>query len=302
MIKRIIKLVTVVVLLLLPIGAFSADSTKLRFVASIYTDSKGGAIKLPEGVACNYKSLVVVADTGGNHLLKYTFVDGVLKGGDELSVSGLSNPLRVHVNSKGEIFVLDGKQRRIARISPEGALTGYITPQGLPAPSDFMPRSFSIDRTDAIYILDIFNGRVLVLDPAGKFMRSLPFPDGYGFISDLAVDAQGAIFLIDSVNSIVYAAGKDAQGFTPLTKSLKENITFAANITIDSMGTIFLSDQNSSTIITVNRDGSFQARHLAQGWKEGFLHYPTQICITNSGDLFIADRDNNRVEIFSIVQ
>jgi len=83
---------------------------------------------------------------------------------------------------------------------------------------------------------------------------------------------------------------------------LKENITFSANITIESKGTIFLSDQDSSTIITVNRDGSFQARHLGQGWKDGLLHFPTQMCITNSGNLFIADRDNSRVEIFSIVQ
>src|SRR5208337_3372562 len=101
MIKRIIRLFAVIALLLLPIGAFSADIPKLRFIAPIYADSKGGALKQPEGVACNYKSLVVVADTGKNRLIKYTFVDGALQGGDELSVSGLSNPLRVQVNSKG---------------------------------------------------------------------------------------------------------------------------------------------------------------------------------------------------------
>ena len=302
MIKRISKLFAIMVLLLLATVSFSADLPKLRFVTSIYADGKGGALKLPEGVACNSKSLVVVADTGGNRLIKYAFADGSLQGGEELSVSGLSNPLRVQVNSKGEIFVLDGKQRRIARINPNGGPTDYVTPQGLPDPSDFIPRSFKIDGSDAIYILDILNARVLVLDPSGKFVRSLPFPDGYGFISDLAVDFQGIIFLIDSTNSMLYTAGKDAQGFTPLTKSLKENITFSANITIESKGTIFLSDQDSSTIITVNRDGSFQARHLGQGWKDGLLHFPTQMCITNSGNLFIADRDNSRVEIFSIVQ
>ena len=302
MIKRITRFITVIAVLILPIGSFSADFPKLRFVASIYADIKGVAIKQPEGVACSYKSFVVVADTGGGRLLRYTFVDGVLQGGDELPVSGLSNPLRVQMNSKGEIFVLDGKQRRIARINPEGAPMGYITPVGLPAPSDFVPRSFKIDGNDAIYILDILNARVLVLDPSGKFIKSLPFPDGYGFISDLAVDTQGVVFLIDSTNSQVYTAGKDAQGFTPLSKSLKENMAFAADITVDSRGTIFLSDQDNSAIITINRDGSFQARHLGQGWKESFLHYPTQMCITNSGNLFIADRDNSRVEVFSIVQ
>ncbi len=302
MIKQTMRLFAVIAVLLLPIGAFSADVPKLRFATSILTDSKGGGLKQPEGVACNDKSLVVVADTGKGRLIKYTFVDGVLHGGDELSIPGLSSPLRVQVNSKGEIFVLDGKERRIARISQEGASSGFVTPQGLPAPSDFVPRSFRIDGNDVFYILDIFNARVLVLDPSGKFTRSLPFPDGYGFISDLAVDAQGTILLIDSTNSMIYTASKDARGFTPLTKSLKEDMAFAANISVDSKGTIFLSDQNNSTIISINRDGSFQARHLGQGWKEGFLHYPTQMCITGSGNMFVADRDNNRIEVFSIIQ
>ncbi|MGO9014152.1 MAG: NHL repeat-containing protein [Dissulfurispiraceae bacterium] len=302
MIKNIMRLFAVIVVLLLPIGAFSADIPKFRFITSIYTDSKGDSLKQPEGVACNYKSLVVVADTGKNRLIKYTFSDGSLQGGDELPVSGLSNPLRVQVNSKGEIFALDGKERRIARISREGALMGYVTPQGLPAPPDFIPRSFRIDGNDAIYIIDIFNARVLVLDPSMKFIRLLPFPDNYGFISDLAVNAQGTIFLIDSVNSVVYSADKNASGFAPLTKPLKENIAFAANIALDNNGTIYLADQNSSTIVTINKDGSFQTRHLSMGWKDGMLHYPTQMCITNSGDMFIADRDNNRIGIFNIVQ
>ncbi len=302
MIKRMINLFIVMLLLLMPALSFGAETTKVRFVGSIYADSKGGAIKIPEGVACSYKSLVVVSDTGGNRLLKYTFTDGVLQGGEELPVTGMSNPLRIQMNSKGEIFVLDGKQRRIVRISPDGGPAAYVTPQGLATPADFVPRSFKVDASDAIYVLDILNARVLVLDPSGKFMKSLPFPEGYGFISDLAVDAQGTIYLIDSTTSTVYTAGKDAQAFTALTKSLKENIAFAADITIDSKGTIFLSDQDNSSIVTLNRDGSYQARLLSQGWKEGFLHYPTQMCITNSGNLFIADRDNSRIEIFSIVQ
>jgi hypothetical protein len=36
------------------------------------------------------------------------------------------------------------------------------------------------------------------------------------------------------------------------------------------------------------------------GWKEGFLRYPSQMCITEEGSVFIADRGNNRIEAFSI--
>lgn len=302
MVKTMLRFFVAAVLMFIPLSVLSAEAPKLRFIASIYSDSKGEALNMPEGVACNNKSLVIVADTGRDRLLRYSFRDGVLQGGEEILIPGLSDPVRVQMNSKGEIFVLDAKQRRIVIINSDGAMTGFVTPRGIPAPADFIARSFKIDADDAIYILDIWSARVLILNPAGDFVRSLPFPDDYGFMSDVAVDARGTIYLIDSARSMVYSADKDAKVFGKLTTSLKESMNFSANMFLDNKGVLYLSDQNGNAIITVNSDGSFQTRHLSQGWTDGLLHHPGQLCINGSGDLFIADRDNNRVEIFSITQ
>ena len=38
------------------------------------------------------------------------------------------------------------------------------------------------------------------------------------------------------------------------------------------------------------------------GWKEGFLRYPAQMCVTENGTAFIADRGNNRVDGFLITE
>ena len=46
-------------------------------------------------------------------------------------------------------------------------------------------------------------------------------------------------------------------------------------------------------------DGTFQGRELAMGWSDGAVHYPGQICVTSEGDVFVADRNNNRVQIFA---
>lgn len=302
MIKRTITILAAAAFMLLSLAAHSAEAPKVRFVTAIYGDTKGEGMAVPEGVACGDSSVVIVSDTGKSRLLKFTYHDGILQGGEEMPVQGLSNPGCLQMDAKGEIYVLDGKQRRIMRISADGSSMAPVVPQGVPEPADFVPRSFKVGADGTLYVLDIFSARVLALDPAGKYIRSLPFPDDYVFISDLAVDAQGTIYLIDSAKSVVYSAGKDAGAFTALTKSLKENIFFAANMIIDSRGTIYLADQNNSAIITLNRDGSFQARHLSMGWREGLLHYPTQMCINSNGDFFIADRDNNRIDIFSIIQ
>ena len=58
-------------------------------------------------------------------------------------------------------------------------------------------------------------------------------------------------------------------------------------------------DQYGSGIIILGSDGSFQGRQSGMGWKESLLRYPSQVCTNNSNDLFIADRNNSRVQIFS---
>ena len=59
-------------------------------------------------------------------------------------------------------------------------------------------------------------------------------------------------------------------------------------------------DQNGGGIVIVGKDGSFQSRRLSMGWKDGFLRFPTQMCISETGNVFIADRGNNRIEAFLI--
>ena len=65
-----------------------------------------------------------------------------------------------------------------------------------------------------------------------------------------------------------------------------------------SKGRFFLVDQNGNGIVVLGADGAFQGRQLAIGWSDGYLYYPAQLCINGAGTAFIADRGNNRVQVF----
>ena len=293
--------VFIVALLAFPLTSFSAETVKLNYLQSVYFDEKGGGLKQPEGVACNEKSLLVVGDTGNDRLVRYTFQDKILRGGIDIHMPQLSSPIRVQVNSKGEIFALDGKKRRIVRLTPEGVFKSYVDPVGAPSPSAFVPKSFRIDRSDNIYILDIFTARVLVLDPDGKYQRQIPFPKDYGFISDLSVDSKGTVLLIDCVKAMVFSATKESNSFSPLTKSLREYLSFPTSIT-ESRGIIYIVDQDGGGIVILGADGAFMGRQLSRGWIEGLLYFPSQICVNEKGEVFIADRGNSRIQIFTLVK
>jgi NHL repeat len=296
------SLLVSVIALILPMKSFGAETAKLKHTQSIYFDDRGKGLKQPEGVACNDKSVLIVADTGNGRLLRYTFQDRNIAAGNEIKIPQLPYPIRVQINSKGEIFSLDGKQRRIVRLSPNGEFKDYLSPEGIPSPSSFVPRSFKIDSNDNFYILDIFSERVLVIGPDGKYQRHIAFPKSYGFFSDLAVDSKGGVLLVDSVNKMVFAAQKDSKEFTPLTGSLKEYLSFPTYITTDNRGTLYVVDENGSGIVILGQDGSFLGRQLNVGWNEGLLYFPSQMCVNNKGEVFIADRGNSRVQIFTLVK
>jgi sugar lactone lactonase YvrE len=263
-------------------------------------DGKGAGIRQPEGVSCRGNALVV-ADTGNGRLLRYTIAGENWTPGGEIVLPQLPFPIRVDVNSKGEIFALDGKSRRIGRVAASGEFLGYVAPAG-DVQGAVVPRSFRIDRNDNLYLLDVSSARVLVLDPSGKIQREIPFPKEYGFFSDLSVDAGGNILLLDSVGKRVYKVTKTPPEIAPLSESLKEEVYFPVAIATDKQGTIFLVDQNGSGVVILGPDGSFRGRRLSMGWKDGFLRYPAQMCITENGNAFIADRGNNRVEAFLVTE
>jgi DNA-binding beta-propeller fold protein YncE len=285
-------------------ASFGAEALKFSYITSIYAnqtaaDQEGTPFRQPEGIACNEQSLVLVADTGNGRLLRYIFRDQTISGSPAIQIPELAYPTRVQLNSKGEIFVLDRKKRRIGRLTPAGAFKGYLEPTGLPSPT-YVPRSFCIDRDDAIYVLDIFSERILVLNSEGRYLAQKKFPKDYGFFSDLTVDFKGTVFLIDSINATVFSAAKDSAAFSPLTKNLKEYMRLATAITTDNRGHIYLVDRNGSRVIILGPDGSFLGRLSAMGWKEGLLNYPSQLCINSSGQIFIADTNNNRIQVFAV--
>jgi streptogramin lyase len=300
--ERLIKNLLFIIALLAPVSSHAAETKAFKHIVSLYTDDKDVGIKAPEGVACNDKLDFIVADTGNSRLLRYKLQDGKLVGGTEIRVPEMPYPVRLQLGSKGDIFALDEKLRRIVRLNPDGAFAGYVEPQGVPAPTAVVPRSFKLDASDTMYVLDIAGDRVLALDPAGKYLKQIQLPKKRGFFSDLTVTSNGDIYLLDSVNAAIYLAAKGVAEFVPLTKDLPDYATFPTYVTTDNRGILYLVDQHGNAIVTVGYDGSFLARRLAMGWKDSQVNYPSQICLAGGNILFITDRNNNKVQIFEVVK
>jgi len=280
-------------------GAMAASVAKVKFVTAEYGGSAGDGMKNPEGVACQGSSFWV-ADTGNRRVLAYTLGDRSVA---PVGVYPLPNiyPLAVKARGDGSLLVLDGKDRRLVRLGKDGAEQGSLDPQGLPAPQKTVVRSFTLDKDDQIYLLDIWGERVVVLDAAGNYLRQVAFPGEHGAFADVAVNFRGDILLVDSVQCRVYVADKSATVFAPLTDPMKEYMDFPTAIDSDDQGHIYLLDQHGSGLVLIGPDGTYLGRQLSLGWDEAGLYYPTQLCLGAQGTLVIADRNNSRVQVFNVV-
>jgi DNA-binding beta-propeller fold protein YncE len=303
MIRFFIIYVLLAAVLLVPCAGNCAEVLKVKFLTTVNSDDKEKPVQLldPLGVTCN-DNLLIVADTGNGRLVRYTLAEREVKGGTEIKIPELVYPVRVQMNSKGDIYVFDGKNRRIVQLNSAGAFVANFDLRGVPAPATIVPRSFKIDSNNNLYLLDIFGERVVMADATGNYVKQYPFPKPYGFISDLAVNENGDIFLLDSVNASIFVVKKNESNFVPLVKDLKEYLNFAANITTDYRGVIYLTDQNGAAVVAFGQDGTLLGRQLSLGWKNGQLFYPSQISVTKSGIICIADRGNSRVQLFELLK
>ncbi len=278
----------------------AAEGVKLRVAGAAYRDVNGVPIVRPEGIACRGGGFVVLADTGGGRLLEFQFDAGSgVSARREFTVTQVATPIRVAFNSKNELYVLDGKTRRIARLSADGAFQNYVE---FPGSNASAVRSIDVGKQDELYVLDVAAARVVVLDRDGKLQRELAFPTEAKFFSDLAVNSKGDLFLLDSVGRRVFAARAGASAITALSESLQEDVDFPVSIAADDAGKLYLVDQNGGGVVSVGQDGTFRGRQSSMGWREGFLRYPSDLCVDDKGNLFVADRENKRIQAFFIAQ
>jgi DNA-binding beta-propeller fold protein YncE len=276
----------------------AAEAVKLRPLVAIYVGASDVGLRAPGGVGCG-EGVLAVADTGNGRILTYSVDADSVRPGAVLAVPQLPVPVGVAFLSGGELLVLDARSRRIARIRPTGELVGLLDPRG-DVVGAVEVRSLAVGPQDRVYVLDVAGWRVLVLDPAGAVERSIAFPEQVGFLSDVAVDDRGDVYVVDSVARRVHVARAGEAALVPLTPSLVEDLDFPTSIDVDAEGRLFVADEHGGGVVILGRDGAFRGRQLSMGWRDGFLRYPSDVCVDSRGRLFVAERGNNRVQMFEI--
>lgn len=216
----------------------------------------------PYGIAFDSKGLVYVADqkVGAIFIFNTETHDATLiKNGADAHfelVNGLA------IDDGDRLFVADGHLHRVLVFNPQHQIEGQIA-EGL-----VDPVGLAIDNENRfLYVVDEQQDQVIVYDAdslkelrrigtTGK-KHSLTTPGDFGGATNVAVDADGNIYVTDTMNSRVEIFDADGNFVSTFGKAGDGPGYFfrPKGIAIDSDGHVWVADQYQDRLQVFNREG-----------------------------------------------
>ena len=240
------------------------------------------------GIAADASGNIFVADSE-NHTIRKVTTAGVVttfagSPGNDGSANGTGGaarfyqPYSVTLDRAGNVFVVDGANYTIRKITPAGVVTTFAgvarksgSTDGTGAVALFSnPKGIAIDRSDNLYVADTGNNTIRVITPSGS-------------VSTLA----GTVGLYGSSDG----TGKNARFNGP------------TGLAVDAAGNVYVADTGNNTIRLITPAGVVRtvaglsgAPASAEGTGNAIrFNQPYGLALDNAGNLYVADTNNNTI-------
>lgn len=289
-------------------GQVTSESD-FRFLYAIY-GFEGDLLLRPSNATIGPNSNIYVADTQKNRVVVYDR-EGNFQGliqGEETGKYTLKFPIDVAVSDDGRIYVLSKKERKIVVFD-----TNY-SPISLIEFPNVLPTTLYIrgDRlfvgTDRAVLIGTLDGRMV--SQVGSSGRGKA---QFDLVGGIVVDENDIMYVADSGNYRVQAIDyKDREVLWVYGEPLppEEAIRFRgesrkfglpASITLDERGRLYVVDGLSSEIVVLNKETGEKIKTVGDiGHQEGKFYYPDGIDYGANGLIAVADKFNDRVEVFKV--
>ncbi|OLB03108.1 MAG: hypothetical protein AUH21_04260 [Nitrospirae bacterium 13_2_20CM_62_7] len=228
------------------------------------------------GIAVDQQGCPFIVDNGNNRVQKFdnngNFI--ILWGCFGSANGNFHNPTGIACDGKGDVYVVDTNNHRVQKF--DGKLGSFMMKFGSRGNGEGQfssPWGIAVDRVRGyIYVVDSANFRVQKFDKSGEFIMqwgSFGTNDGqFYFARGVAVDpADGAVYVVDMGNHRI-------QKFDTSTNVLPQ--------------------------LLAKWGGSAEPGHAssAQAQEAGQFRSPWGIAVDGSGDVYVSDTGNQRVQKF----
>jgi hypothetical protein len=165
----------------------------------------------------------------------------------------------------------------------------------------------SRDRNGTVYLIQRGDKAdpVIAIDSRGRILRS--WGKGmYALPHAIRVDPQGSVWTVDANSSMVYkfsAAGEKQLGITVGGQPAATQSPFVGttDVAFGPGGRVFVSDgYGNARVIEYTADGRKVKEWGSHGTGPGQFNLPHSIVVDADGVIYVADRENGRIERFTL--
>jgi len=267
--------------------------------------SDPGGFKAPTGIFIknvNGQEIVYVVDTGNNRVERFT-TEGDIIGftalgsavlGSEGNADGkFENPVGICINSSNQILVADEYNGRIQKFDNDG---NFLLKIGNYTNFTFShPVGVAVDNNNNIYVCDSVSNNIKKFTSAGTLITSW---GGLNNPYDIEIN-NGEVYVSDSGNHriVVFDTSGNKKrvigsfGYTVTKLNQPEGIAVDNNY-------IYVVDGNYIKIF--NKSSGTFVTYLGglRGKGDGEFYNPSDVAVDSSGNIYITDTYNNRIQIF----
>jgi sugar lactone lactonase YvrE len=334
-----------------------ADASVVAVISVVAgTGVNGAPIPGPATASTLSRMYGVEADSSGNFYIadsQNDVVEKVTAGGTLSVVAGtgtgaapipgpatsspLNGPTDVAIDSAGNLYIADGNESCVLKVTSGGTLSVFVgtcgsggAPANGPATSTQMngPDGLYVDQHDNLYIADGSNSQIMKVTPAGALTivagsgsSGSPTPgpalssDLY-YPTDVVVDNAGNLYIADNDNDYIekvtpagilsiFAGDGSSTAPTP-GPALSSSVDNPYGITIDPYGSIFVSVSGYNQIVKITPDGTLSvyagtgagAAVVPGPALSSPLRFPQHLAIGPAG-LYVADRLNRTIDMIA---
>lgn len=251
-----------------------------------FADGQGMAASFffPFGLAVDASGFIYVADYYNNRIRKISpagLVTTLAGSGEQGAADGkgieasFNGPRDVALDASGNVYVSDGENNLIRKISQDGVVTTFAG-SGMPgaangkgsAASFYNPDGLAVDKAGNIYVADGLNCMIRKINPDGVVTTlagntTSGAADGKGLAASfydptgIALDAYGNLYVADYGNNkirkvtpqgdVTTVAGNGVYGFAN-GSAASASFRMPYDVAIDNLGNIYVADFHNQMI------------------------------------------------------
>lgn len=197
----------------------------------------------------------------------------------------------------GKVYVADLKNSRIQVFSPEGQWLGVIPDRARDPDLKVGPLSLATDAKGYLYVTTV-NHEVMIFDDKDRFVRKFGHGgegDGeLGYPNGIAVAEDGTIWVADSNNGRIQMFTNDGRFLGKFNGGLSTPRGIAVR-----GDRVYVVDVFQHRVAVFDRKGTPLYEFGQRGVNEGTFNFPNDIFIDKNGVIYVTDRENNRISVWS---